>query len=163
YDFIADCEKDQQAQVDVFAYDLDEPMVVAAICRIGRQGRLRAILDDAPLHKKKGAVEIAAAKMIIAAAGKQNVKQGHFTRFQHNKVFIKRDSSGNAQRVIFGSMNFSVRGIYVQANNVIVVDDPKVAGMFAEAFEVAFEGDVKAPAFRKNPIAAGYMVGSAAE
>src|SRR5262245_9129211 len=144
YDFVADCEQDKQAQVDVFAYDLDEPTVIAAICRIGEQGRLRAILDNAPLHKKAGAVEIAAAKMIIAAAGSANVKQGHFARFQHNKVFIKRDRGGNAQRVIFGSMNFSVRGIYVQANNVIVVDDANVAGMFAEAFDVAFEGDVKA-------------------
>jgi hypothetical protein len=113
YDFIADCEK--KAQVDVFAYDLDEPMVVAAICRIGKQGRLRAILDNAPLHIQTGAPEIAAAKMIIGAAGSSNVKQGHFNRFQHNKVFIKRDRAGNAQRVIFGSMNFSVRGIYVQA------------------------------------------------
>jgi len=163
YKFLDDCEKDEQAKVDVFAYDLDEPTVIAAICRIGEQGRLRAILDNAPLHKKKGAVEIAAAKMIIAAAGKQNVKQGHFNRFQHNKVFIKRDGGGNAQRVIFGSMNFSVRGIYVQANNVIMVDDPKVAGMFATAFDVAFAGNVKAPAFRKNPIAARYMVGSPAE
>ena len=31
--------------------------------------------------------------MIIAAAGADNVQQGHFNRYQHNKVFIKRDSS----------------------------------------------------------------------
>ena len=56
-------------------------------------------------------IEVTAAKMIIAAAAAENVKQGKFRRFQHNKVFIKRDASGNAQKVIFGSMNFSVRGI----------------------------------------------------
>ena len=33
FDFIADCEKDGTAQVNVFAYDLDEPDIVAAICR----------------------------------------------------------------------------------------------------------------------------------
>jgi hypothetical protein len=51
---IADCEKDKEALVDVFAYDLDEPDVIAAICRMGKEGRLRAILDNAPLHTKSG-------------------------------------------------------------------------------------------------------------
>jgi phospholipase D-like protein len=167
FDFIADCEKDEGAKVDVFAYDLDEPDIIAAICRIGKEGRLRAILDDADLHskpdKKTGTmpVEADAARMIIAAAGEDNVRQGHFARYQHNKVFIKRDANGNAERVIFGSMNLSVRGIYVQANNVVVVDDPTVAGMFAKAFDDAFTNDVKAPPFKKDPISEGYMVCSA--
>ena len=165
FDFIADCEGDTAAKVDVFAYDLDEPDVIAAICRMGKQGRLRAILDNATLHSKpdkKGVMplEVGAAKMIIDAAGKENVRQGHFARFQHNKVFIKRNAAGEAQRVIFGSMNFSVRGIYVQANNVIEVDDPNVAGLFAEAFDNAFENNVRTDAFRKDPIASGYKTGS---
>jgi phosphatidylserine/phosphatidylglycerophosphate/cardiolipin synthase-like enzyme len=157
FDFIADCEKDSTAQVSVFAYDLDEPDIVAAICRLGKQRRLKAILDNAPLHTKKGASEVTAAKMIIAAAGAANVKKGHFQRFQHNKVFIKRDSAGKAQKVLFGSMNFSVRGIYVQANNVILVDDPTTAGMFAQAFDEAFHDGVKAGPFRASQIAKGYM------
>src|SRR6202030_643969 len=124
---------------------------------MGKQGRLRAILDNAALHSKPGKsgampVEIDAAKMIIAAAGPNNVRQGHFNRYQHNKVFIKRDAKGNAQRVIFGSMNFSVRGIYVQANNVVVVDDPSVAAMFAKAFDNAFKHNVKAGPFQADPI-----------
>jgi hypothetical protein len=164
FDFIADCEKDTTARVDVYAYDLDEPDIIAAICRMGKQGRLRAVLDNADLHskpdKKTGVlpIELTAAKMIIAAAGANNVRQGKFARYQHNKVFIKRDSNGTAQKVIFGSMNFSVRGIYVQANNVVFVDDPKVAGMFAASFDDAFKNNVSAPPFRKDPIAQGYMV-----
>jgi hypothetical protein len=160
-DFLEDCKNDKTAKVDLFAYDLDEPDVIAAICQFGKEGRLRAILDNAPLHTKAGAIEITAAKMIIAAAGKDNVRQGHFGRFQHNKVFIKRDSAGKAQRVIFGSMNFSVRGLYVQANNVIVVDDPATAGMFATAFDVAFAGKVAVAPFASNAISAKYMEGSA--
>ncbi|HTI81685.1 MAG TPA: phospholipase D-like domain-containing protein [Acetobacteraceae bacterium] len=164
-DFIADCKNDSTAQVNVFAYDLDEPDIVKAICDFGKQKRLKAILDNAPLHTKpdkqgKPPPEVAAAKLIIAAAGTANVKQGKFARFQHNKVFIKRDQAGAAQKVLFGSMNFSVRGVYVQANNVIVVDDPKTAGMFAQAFDEAFKDDVKAPPFRSSALAKGYMVGS---
>ncbi len=163
FDFIADCERDATAKVDVFAYDLDHPDVIAAICRMGTQGRLRAILDNAPLHTKPGAVEIQAAKMIAAAAGAANVMRGKFARFQHNKVFIKRDAAGKAQRVLFGSMNFSVRGLYVQGNNVIVADDAGIAAMFASAFDAAWRGKVKVGPFEKDPISQGYMVCAAVE
>jgi hypothetical protein len=161
FDFLADCERHAGARVDLFAYDLDEPDVIAAVCRIGKQGRLRAILDNAPLHTKPGAVEIQAAKLIAAAAGAGNVLRGHFDRFQHNKVLIRRDgASGTATRVLFGSMNFSVRGLYVQGNNVMVVDDPGIAGMFGAAFDAAWKGKVQAGPFRRDPVARGYMVGS---
>ena len=75
----------------MFAHDLDEPDVIAAICRFGKEGRLRAILDNAT-PPETDAVEITAAKMIKAAAGADKVRQGKFDRFQHNKVFIKRDA-----------------------------------------------------------------------
>jgi PLD-like domain len=161
--FLADCESDKTAKIDLLAYDLDEPDAIAAICKFGKEGRLRAILDNASLHTKKGAAEIIAAKMIIAAAGKDNVKQGHFARFQHNKVFIKRDAQGVPQSVLFGSMNFSIRGLYVQSNNVIVVNDPTVAKMFGDAFDTAFNGNVQNAAFAKSPIAQKYFVGSASD
>ena len=167
FDFIADCQRDVRSKVDVFAYDLDEPDVISAICGFGKQKRLRAILDNADLHSKvvKGVAppEIKAAQMIIAAAGAANVKQGHFGRFQHNKVFLKRDATGTPQRVFFGSMNFSVRGIYVQANNVIVVDVPGIAGMFGRAFDAAFAGNVATAPMWANAVSAGYMVGSATD
>ncbi len=153
--FIDECKQDAQSKVDVLAYDLDEPDVIQAICDFGKQKRLRAILDNAPLHTG-AAVEVQSAKLIKAAAGDANVKQGHFARFQHMKVFIKRDAGGKAQKVLFGSMNFSLRGLYVQANNVMVVDDPTTAGYFAKAFDNAFANDVKAAPFAKDPIAAGY-------
>lgn len=154
--FIDECRTDRNAKVDVFAYDLDEPDVIKAMCEFGSQGRLRAVLDNASLHTKTGAVEIEAAKMIKAAAGATNVKQGKFGRYQHNKVFIKRDSAGKAQKVLFGSMNFSLRGMYVQANNVLVVDDPTTAGYFAAAFDNAFTNDVARAPFAAAPLAADY-------
>ena len=143
--FINDCEQDNSCKVDVFAYDLDEPDVVAGICKLGKakeKGHVWAILDDADLHskpdKKTGKIppEIKAAKLVKTALGNANVRQGHFARYQHNKVFIKRDLEGKGEKVIFGSMNFSVRGLYVQANNVIVVEESKVAQYFADAFEL---------------------------
>src|SRR5207302_484441 len=156
FDFLAECRADATAKVDVFAYDLDEPDVIKAICDFGRQKRLRAILDNAPLHTKATAIEPQAAALIKTAAGTANVKQGHFSRFQHNKVFIKRDAAGKAQKVLFGSMNFSLRGVYIQANNVIVVSDPTAAGYFAGAFDEAFQDGVKQAAFANSAIAQSY-------
>lgn len=129
---------------------------------MGEQGRLRAILDNASLHRKddKGTPPEVKAAELIKAAARSKVKQGHFGRYQHNKVFIKRDAQGNAQKVLFGSMNFSVRGLYVQANNVMVVDDPRTAGYFADAFDNAFDNatptNVSQSKFAKSKIAAKY-------
>ena len=163
---LSDVENDPTSRLDVFAYDLDVPDVIERICKLGtdRRGNVRAVLDNADLHSKpdlktgKIPPEIEAAKMIITALGKGNVRQGHFSRFQHNKVFIKRDAKGRAEDVIFGSMNFSIRGMYVQANNMIRVTDERTAGMFAQAFDVAFDNDVKTAAFKKDKISLGYMV-----
>jgi hypothetical protein len=154
--FIDDCRNDKTCQVDVFAYDLDEPDIISAICEFGREKRLRAVLDNAKLHVGN-AVEVRSAELIKQAAGDDNVVQGHFSRFQHNKVFMKRDASGAAQRVLFGSMNFSVRGLYVQANNVIVADDPATAGYFAAAFDNAFANATSTSKFAKADIAAQYQ------
>jgi hypothetical protein len=46
-DFLADCKNDGTAQINVFAYDLDEPDVIKANCDLGKQKRLKAILDNA--------------------------------------------------------------------------------------------------------------------
>jgi hypothetical protein len=83
--------------------------------------------DGAPIHKspnKQGVypVEVQAAKMIKAAAG-ANVGQGNFSRYQYNKIFVKRDANGKSQRVLFGSMNFSIRGLYIEANTIMVLED----------------------------------------
>jgi phosphatidylserine/phosphatidylglycerophosphate/cardiolipin synthase-like enzyme len=156
FQFLDDCRSDKQCKVDVFAYDLDEPDVIAAVCELGREGRLRAVLDDASLHTKAEAVEPKAAKLIETAAGKKSVVRGHFGRFQHHKVFLKRNAQGDPVRALFGSMNFSLRGLYVQANNVMRIDDPAAAKLFGDAFDNAFANGTSPAAFKKIALAAGY-------
>lgn len=137
FEFLNEALADTESTLDVFAYDLDEPDVIRLLAQFG--GRLRAFLDDAPLHTKPGAMEILAKKALIKSAGAENVKTGHFQRFAHNKVFIKKDNKGNAERVLTGSANFSVRGLYVQANNILIFNDAVTAGHYEEAFEQAFQ------------------------
>jgi hypothetical protein len=147
FDFVNECLTDKSITVDLFAYDLDEPDFVRAMQKLGI--RLRAFLDNAPLHTKKGALEIDAHKLLVKSAGANNVKQGHFQRFAHNKVMIQK-KNGKAVKVLTGSANFSVRGLYVQANNILVFDDPTTAELYEQAFEQAFTDAAK---FKSSDIA----------
>src|SRR5262249_14257168 len=62
---------------------------------------------------------------------------GCFARFSHDKIFIV-SKNGSPIRVLTGSTNFSVTGLYVNANHVLVFDDPEMAGEYAKVFEQSF-------------------------
>jgi hypothetical protein len=134
-DFIQECLGDPGVTLDLFAYDLDEPDIIKMFVQMGP--RLRAVLDDAPLHTKPGAMEIQATAALQASAGQDHVKVGHFNRFSHSKVLIKK-KDGVPVKVLAGSANFSIRGLYVQANNVFIFDSPQMAANYENAFQTAF-------------------------
>lgn len=158
--------------VDVFAYDLNEPDLVDILLKLAKQGRIRIILDNAALHHqgkprakssatakksskpKKPPLEDDFEKAFVKAAGnKQLLKRGKFKRYAHDKVFIvyKKGARKNTPvKVLTGSTNFSVTGIYVNSNHILIYDDPQVAGWYASVFGEAWQDDVKAPAFVKS-------------
>ena len=148
FDFLHECLADPEVSLDLFAYDLDEPDIVRLLQQFGP--RLRAVLDNAPLHTHPGAVEPEARARLQASAGAANVVAGHFKRFSHDKVLIKKDKNGQPIKVLTGSANFSVRGLYVQANNALIFDDPGTANLYEQAFEVAFSNMAHA---NQSPIA----------
>ncbi|MBN1209482.1 MAG: hypothetical protein JXB05_31815 [Myxococcaceae bacterium] len=146
-DFVDACVKDPRSTLDLFAYDIDEPYIVRQLQAL--KGRLRAVLDDAPLHTKPGAMEIEVLKRLKASAGEDHIFTGNFKRFAHKKIFIRK-VDGKPHSVLTGSANFSLRGLYVQANSVIVIEDPDVAARYEEAFQTAF---TNMKGFSKAPIA----------
>ncbi|RZI40480.1 phospholipase [Herbaspirillum sp. HC18] len=147
--FLERCHEGADATLDVMAYDLDEPDIIRALIALG--SKVRIVMDNAPLHAGEKALEPSATAALRESAGTENVKIGHFRRYQHNKVFILR-VNGKPQRVLTGSTNFSVTGLYVNANHVAIFDGEDVAGFYAQAFNAAFDGDMKADAFNKNPV-----------
>jgi len=126
---------DEGLEMDFFAYDLNEPDIVAKLEKIGP--RLRAIIDDSKDHKDEGTAESQAADLLATSAGPDRVQRAHFSGLQHNKVMIAK-RNGKAEKVLFGSTNFSFRGIYIQANNALVFHAPEAAQLFEEVFEDAF-------------------------
>ncbi|HET7584124.1 MAG TPA: phospholipase D-like domain-containing protein [Gemmatimonadaceae bacterium] len=139
-------------RLDMFAYDLNEPDLLKIVLQLAREGRVRVILDNAGLHhsktkpKPEDEVETAFAD---AARGAAALKRGKFGRYAHDKVLIVAGKTGPL-RVLTGSTNFSVTGLYVNSNHVIVYRDTRVAGIYAQAFEEAWNDDVKLAAFRDS-------------
>jgi phosphatidylserine/phosphatidylglycerophosphate/cardiolipin synthase-like enzyme len=145
FDFVAEALADTTRSLDVFAYDLDEPDVIKQLGQLG--SRLRLYLDDSESHVTEKALEPKAHDWLVSQGAE--IKVGHFQRFSHSKVMIQRRGDA-ALKVLSGSANFSVRGLYVQANNVFVFDDPATAAFYAQAFQQSWD-DPKS--FSRSPLA----------
>jgi hypothetical protein len=133
---------DRTLQLDVFAYDLDEPDIMRILLQLAAEGRARIILDDAALHHAgagRAHKTLPAEDQFEQAFRKRarkpaQIVRGSFGRYSHDKVLIV-SRGGVATQVLTGSTNFSVTGLYVNANHVLLFDDPHVAGVYAQVFE----------------------------
>lgn len=122
---------DADAQVRMVAYDLNEPNVVARLEKLGQ--RLRIIIDDSGSHGRTGSAEDQAETRLVASAGRGNVIRQHMLGLQHNKTIVV--DGPKVKSVVCGSTNFSWRGLYVQANNALVMHGASAIKPFVAAFE----------------------------
>ncbi len=163
--------KDTSLRLDMFAYDLNEPDVLSLLLKLGKQGRVRIILDNASLHhastpKKSNAKAKAKSsskktmgppredrfeQLFNKTAKKGLLLRGKFGRYAHDKVFVVRNkANGAAKKVLTGSTNFSITGLYVNSNHVLVFNDPKVAAAYAGVFDEAWNDGVAKTKFAKS-------------
>jgi len=139
---------DKSLQLDVFAYDLDESDVVKIFLQLAAEGRIRIILDNAKLHltqkDPKTGQMVTSHEDQFTSLFKQQAKapadilRGCFGRFSHDKIFIV-SKNGTATQVLTGSTNFSVTGLYVNANHVLVFTEPNVAAEYSKVFEQSWK------------------------
>lgn len=156
---------DPKLRLDVFAYDLDEPDLMKKLLTLAEEGRIRVILDNATLHHSKEHPQPEdkfQAKLEEVATGEAAIKRGKFARYAHDKVMVVSGAEG-AQRVLTGSTNFSVSGLYINANHVLVFDDGPTAQKYADLFQQVWEEDVKAPAFVASPLSGEKFAPAGAE
>ncbi|MGC7403165.1 phospholipase D-like domain-containing protein [Pandoraea pneumonica] len=145
-------------QLDVFAYDLNEPDIITALLSLGQEKRVRVILDNASLHKstaEKPSTEDEFEARFVAVAGQDAMLRGKFGRYAHDKVFVVYADKARQQPelVLTGSTNLSITGLYVNANHVLVFDDPAIAGVYASAFQAAWTTKVQRAAFAESALA----------
>jgi len=161
--FLDGCLKDKRVTVDAFTFDIDEASVIRYLCELGDRARVyqdnskghchKKTTVDGMEHKDASVKEPALEPDAIRAmrdAG-VTVKTGKFGRLSHNKIFIRR-RDGVPEAVLTGSANFTVRGLYVQANSVMIFKDKRVAELYAEAFETAWAAK-STKEFRNSAIA----------
>ncbi|HEV7509489.1 MAG TPA: phospholipase D-like domain-containing protein [Thermoanaerobaculia bacterium] len=144
--------QNKKLRLDVFAYDLNEPDLMAIFLELAKQGRIRVILDNAALHHSAQSPkpEDQLEKLFTKAAKKPAaILRGKFGRYAHDKVFIVSNSDG-AVKVLTGSTNFSITGLYVNSNHVLVFNDAKVAAAYAPIFQVVWDGEASLK-FNKTP------------
>jgi phosphatidylserine/phosphatidylglycerophosphate/cardiolipin synthase-like enzyme len=141
--------------LDMFAYDLNEPDLLKLLLELAKQGRIRIILDNAALHHstaKPKPEDQFEALFLEAAKAPAEIRRGHFSRYAHDKVLIVSDAGG-AKKVLTGSTNFSVTGLYVNSNHIVVFTDTGITSKYAELFEEVWDGHVKEAAYLHSPLA----------
>jgi len=148
-------KKTKGLTIDVFAYDLNEPDVLQTLIDLGKLGRVRIMLDNATLHHdtskpiKEDLFEQAFNKEVKKPA---ELIRGRFSRFQHNKVFIIKNKD-KAMKVLTGSTNFSVTGMYVNSNHIFVFNNPKVAQVYSDIFNEAWLDKMSTKSFTSSEVA----------
>jgi hypothetical protein len=132
---------DTTLHLDMFAYDLNEPDILQILLQLAKAGRVRIILDNAALHTNKAnptPEDQFTALFQQQAKNKGDILRGSFGRYSHDKVLIV-SKNGSAMQVLTGSTNFSVTGLYVNANHVIVFNDATVAQQYAKVFQQSWQ------------------------
>ncbi|AMP05026.1 phospholipase D-like domain-containing protein [Collimonas pratensis] len=145
--------QDPAQYLDVFAYDLNEPDICKILLELASQGRVRIILDNAALHhsaSKPLPEDQFETQFRAVAKSPAAILRGHFKRYAHDKVFISFNKD-TALKVLTGSTNFSVTGLYVNSNHVLVFDDPAVAAEYGQLFETIWQGGVKLTPYLQSP------------
>ncbi len=147
---------DASLKLDLFAYDLDEPDVLKKLLALAEQGRVRVILDNSAEHHsttKKEPEDEFQAEFEKVATGEAGIERGKFSRFAHCKIMVV-SGAGGPTKVLTGSTNFSVSGLYVNANHVLVFSDAATAAKYGELFQQVWEEGVSESKFVASALSA---------
>jgi len=140
---------DKSLHLDMCAYDLNEPDILKILLQLAEQGRVRILLDNAALHhsaKSPKPEDQFETQFTKVAKDKNALLRGHFGRYAHDKVLIVSDGDG-PRKVLTGSTNFSVTGLYVNSNHVLIFDGPNVAKTYAGMFDDVWSNQAAKAAF----------------
>ncbi|PZR30073.1 MAG: hypothetical protein DI535_00810 [Citrobacter freundii] len=174
FSLLEEVSKNKDLFLDVLGYDLNEPDILKYFLALGKEGRIRIILDDAALHhvanpaadkkippedqftelfiRKTKKIKLAdkEGKMVAMDA----IKRGKFSRFQHNKVFVvTKGKSRTPVKVLSGSTNFSVTGMYVNSNHIIIFHKKEIVQLYKDLFDAIWLDDVTAKPFKNSALA----------
>lgn len=159
-DLLKEVQDNNNLSIEVFAYDLNEPSVMEALLDIAAKGRIKMILDNSTNtkdgvvsgHGTPGSTETKFFNRFKQVkTGNAAIVRGKFSRLQHNKVMIVKKNNVPV-KVLTGATNFTITGLCVNANHVIIFDSPKVAQKYHDVFDASW-GQDKMKVFSKTTLA----------
>ena len=138
YEMLDQALNDNTVEVEMFAYDFNDPGVAQRCLDLAAAGRIRMILDNAALHTTQAGKPTTEeddfeVRFNAAAATGAELFRCRFGRYSHCKIIILK-KNGAAFRVLTGSTNFSITGLCVNANHVLLFDRPNVAKYYSDVF-----------------------------
>jgi PLD-like domain len=130
---LLDDVKKNGGEIYAALYELNDPELIPALIALGQKCHL--ILANGAFKPPDNDENI---KVRAQLRGKidlhdRKVGKGHFA---HNKFLVACDSTGNPQRVLSGSTNWTVTGLCTQANNGVIVDDPELGAFFIKEWNL---------------------------
>lgn len=122
--FIAEAENHPQTSLEVAAYHLDHPDIIAALARVG--SRVTVVLDPDPNSNLE-------AKLALGLAGVNLSFRETVPNISHNKFIVLHGNSG-PEAVLIGSTNFTVSGVSEQNNVCHVIRNAALANIYSQYF-----------------------------
>ena len=143
YEMLDQALNDNTVEVEMFAYDFNDPGVAQRCLDLAAAGRIRIILDNAALHTTQPGEPTTEeddfeTRFNAVAVSDAAVFRCRFARYSHCKIIILK-KNGAAFRVLTGSTNFSITGLCVNANHVLLFDHPNVAKYYSDVFNNVWE------------------------
>jgi len=146
---------DKKLSLDVFAFDLDEPVICSHLLTLAKEGRVRIILDNSASHSGSTDFETKFETAFKTTAIDPNaLVRGKYLSLSHSKIFIQKRYN-KPVKILTGSTNFSTNGLYINANHILIFQHGTVALAFEDVFNESFgtgnaDTEKKMKAFKKS-------------
>jgi hypothetical protein len=137
--------KDKTYALDIAIYQYELPDIYEAVNAAYKAGVNVRLIYHAKNGDKQTAKNQASAAGLPASA-----KYGRVTNaiFHHKFIVLSKMSSSSRTplAVLCGSTNFTLNGVYAQANNAVIISDPTMMQKYVDQFEFLFQDPAHNPA-----------------
>jgi len=171
---------DKNLEVYAALYEFEDTQLERALLKLGKRAHV-VLANGSWQQRPKTAAEKAEEKRtgvkIVLPRGDQNrevrkrlkkidlhdriLRQG---TLGHNKFLVICDEAGTPRSVWTGSTNWTKTGLCTQANNALLIEDPRIAAEYFEQWKRLRDADGETPASLKteNSTATTLTIGDAA-
>lgn len=123
----------QKREIYAALYELHDPQLEAALAKLGK--RAHVVLANGSV-KKKGADQNAAARKALREKIDLHDRMTSPRALGHNKFLVICDAKRKPRWVWTGSQNWTMTGLCTQANNAVLLDDPRLAAEYRAQWEL---------------------------